>query len=372
MSIKENMLRYENNLSQYASKSTDAIRYKKIVEDIRPNYFRDIDRIIYSRCYTRYMDKTQVFSFKENDHITKRIIHVHLVSKIARTIGRALGLNEDLIEAISLGHDVGHVPFGHVGESALNEISMKYLNEPFLHNVQSVRNLMFLEKNGKGLNLSIQVLDGILCHNGEKIEQKYTYKQKTPKQFYYEYLKCYDDLNYSKTLEPMTLEGCVVRLSDVIAYLGKDIEDAITLGVISKKDIPDSIKKLTLDGNTTVIDSIIYDVIKNSYNKPYIKISDECLNNMNELLEFNRKNIYAFAYTSKEHIKIKKMFNKLFDYYLNSLKNKNLNSSIFKIYLKNMNKKYIQDTKLERIVIDYIAGMTDDYFVSEFKSIKLD
>ncbi len=372
MSIKDNMLKNEKDLSQYASKSKNAIRFKKIIEDIRPNYFRDIDKIIYSKCYSRYINKTQVFSFKKNDHITKRIIHVQLVSKIARTIGRALGLNEDLIEAISLGHDVGHVPFGHVGESVLNEISMKYLNEPFLHNVQSVRNLLILEKNGEGLNLSIQVLDGILCHNGEKIEQKYTYKDKLAKEFYSEYLNCYKDEKYSRNLKPMTLEGCVVRISDVIAYLGKDIEDAITLGIINKKDIPENIKVLIGDENSMIINSIINDVIKNSYNKPYIKISEGYLNIMNELLEFNRKNIYAHAYTKKQREDMKKMFYELFDYYVQCLKNKNKDSSIVKVYLKKMSKNYIKQTSIERIVIDYIAGMTDEYFINEFNSIKLD
>lgn len=363
------MQKHESNLSEYASKSIDAIRYKKIDEDIRTNYFRDIDKIIYSKSYSRYIDKTQVFTFKKNDHITKRIIHVQLVSKIARTIGRALSLNEDLIEAIALGHDVGHVPFGHVGETFLNEISMESLNEPFLHNVQSVRNLIELENNGKGLNLSLQVLDGILCHNGEKIEQKYTYKKKLAKDFFEEYQKCYNDKKYSRNLEPMTLEGCVVRISDVIAYLGKDIEDAVMLNIINKKDVPENISKLIGNENKTIITAIINDIIKNSYNKPYIKLSTTCFNIMNELLEFNYENIYSKAYTKKEKEKIKKMFNKLYSYYIKCIDTKDKKSSIYKIYLINMSKDYIMKTKKERIVIDYIAGMTDEYFIREYESI---
>ena len=177
--IKENMLRYEKDLNKYATHNIDAIRLKDSKSDLRPEFYRDIDRIIHSLGYTRYGDKTQVFSNNENDHISKRIVHVQLVSKIARTIGRALKLNEDLIEAIALGHELGHVPFGHVGERILNDISLKNNEGIFMHNIQSVRTLMDIENNGKGSNLTIQVLDGILCHNGEELLKCYKYKNKT-------------------------------------------------------------------------------------------------------------------------------------------------------------------------------------------------
>ena len=351
-SMNVNLLKNEENMPMYATKSSDGVRLKEFKEDIRPNYFRDID-------------KTQLFSFKNNDHITKRIIHVQLVSKIARTIGRALNLNEDLIEAISLGHDVGHVPFGHVGESILNEISLKYLDEPFKHNVQSVRNLMVLENNGKGINLCVQVLDGILCHNGEKLQKIYNYKHKTTEEFIKEYNKCYTKEKFD--LVPMTLEGCVVRLSDVIGYLGRDIEDAITLGIIDKEDIPINIRKKLGENNSSIISLIINDVIINSINKPYIKLSDEYYNLMNELLDFNYKNIYAKAYTNDEKNKIKEMFNDIYKSYLTDLETNNINSSICKVFLNEMNEEYKNNTSNERIVIDYISGMTDDFFVNECK-----
>lgn len=366
-SMNVNLLKNEENMSMYATKSSDGVRLKEFKEDIRPNYFRDIDKIIYSHCYSRYIDKTQVFSFKNNDHITKRIIHVQLVSKIARTIGRALNLNEDLIEAISLGHDVGHVPFGHVGESILNEISLKYLDEPFKHNVQSVRNLMVLENNGKGINLCVQVLDGILCHNGEKLQKIYNYKHKTTEEFIKEYNKCYTKEKFD--LVPMTLEGCVVRLSDVIGYLGRDIEDAITLGIIDKEDIPINIRKKLGENNSSIISLIINDVIINSINKPYIKLSDEYYNLMNELLDFNYKNIYAKAYTNDEKNKIKEMFNDIYKSYLIDLETNNINSSICKAFLNEMNEEYKNNTSNERIVIDYISGMTDDFFVNEYNKL---
>lgn len=366
-SMNVNLLKNEKNMSMYATKSSDGVRLKEFKEDIRPNYFRDIDKIIYSHCYSRYIDKTQVFSFKNNDHITKRIIHVQLVSKIARTIGRALNLNEDLIEAISLGHDVGHVPFGHVGESILNEISLKYLDEPFKHNVQSVRNLMVLENNGRGINLCVQVLDGILCHNGEKLQKIYNYKHKTTEEFIKEYNKCYTKEKFD--LVPMTLEGCVVRLSDVIGYLGRDIEDAITLGIIDKEDIPINIRKKLGENNSSIISLIINDVIINSINKPYIKLSDEYYNLMNELLDFNYKNIYAKAYTNDEKNKIKEMFNDIYISYLIDLETNNINSSICKVFLNEMNEEYKNNTSNERIVIDYISGMTDDFFVNEYNKL---
>ena len=187
MNIKERMLLRENFYSPFAAKDKESIRLIPIEEDIRPNFFRDIDRIIHSTSYTRYMDKTQVFSLKDNDNISKRMVHVQLVSKIARTIGRALSLNEDLIEAAALGHDLGHVPFGHEGERILNKISLKHNEGYFNHNVQSVRELMFLEDNGLGKNICVQVLDGILCHNGELELQEYRPKKKTTDDFLNDY-----------------------------------------------------------------------------------------------------------------------------------------------------------------------------------------
>ena len=171
--IYENMRKHNKYLSDYACTDDKVIRFEKESEDFRPGFFRDIDRIIYSLSYVRYMDKTQVFTETKNDHIQKRMIHVQYVSKIARTIGRALNLNEDLIEAAALGHDLGHTPFGHVGERVLNEISKEVGEGYFMHNINSVRNLMFVENYGKGQNISLQVLDGIMCHNGELVSNEY-------------------------------------------------------------------------------------------------------------------------------------------------------------------------------------------------------
>lgn len=206
--------------------------------------FRDIDRIIYTLAFTRYSDKTQVFSFKSNDHLTKRMIHVQYVSKIARTIGRALALNEDLIEASALGHDLGHTPFGHVGEEILNKISLNCGEGFFNHNIHSVRLLMYIENYGMGKDITLQTLDAIMCHNGELPQNEYVPRKKTKEEFFEEYNLSYKDRGIIKKLRAMTLEGCVVRISDLIAYLGRDIEDAMRLNIVSFNDIPDSVKTL--------------------------------------------------------------------------------------------------------------------------------
>lgn len=367
MDLKKVMLNNEKHFSEYACKDKDAIRiYGNLSDDIRPNYFRDIDRIIYSLSYTRYIDKTQVFSNKQNDHISKRIIHVQLVSKIARTIGRALSLNEDLIEAQALGHDIGHVPFGHLGEKILDDISMRYDNCHFMHNVQSVRNLMVLENNGKGMNLTVQTLDGILCHNGEFVQDNYAPKPKTKEEFLSDYEKCYVDPEHAKNLVPMTLEGCVVRISDIIGYLGRDIEDAVRLGVFDIKEIPESIQSILGNNNRDIISTITTDIINNSIGKNYIKMSPKIYNAVKDLKKFNYAHIYNLANTDEEIKRIYHMFNKLFEYLYKSVENEEKDKRIFTIYLDVMDKEYLESTNTARKVIDYISGMTDEYFTDEF------
>lgn len=365
---KEIMLKREELLSEYATKDKDAIRIDKKEEDeIRPNFFRDTDRIIYSLSYTRYIDKTQVFTKKGSDHISKRIIHVQFVSKIARTIGRALSLNEDLIEAIALGHDIGHVPYGHLGEQYLQELSLKYNEGYFMHNVQSVRTLLCLEDNGLGKNLTIQTLDGILCHNGEFVQDKYYPRKKSKEDFLNDYNNCYKTSNYYKNLVPMTLEGCVVRISDIIGYLGRDIEDAIRLNLININDIPLSIRKILGSNNHDIISHITTDIIKNSYGKNYICMSKDIYKCIKDLKEFNYQNIYYKANSKEEREQIKEMFKVVFENCLEQLKDKN--SRIYNIFLNDMNKNYINNTSDARKVIDYIAGMTDEYFINEYKRI---
>lgn len=366
---KNNFLNKEKNLSCYATKSSDAIRIEedKYLNDIRPNFFHDIDKIIYSLSYMRYLDKTQVFSRIENDHISKRITHVQMVSKIARTIGRALNLNEDLIEAIALGHDIGHTPLGHFGETLLNEISLRELNLYFAHNIQSVRHLMCVENNGRGFNLSIQVLDGIMCHNGEMLNSKYEPVKKDTLEFLRDYQLSYKDLETSRKMHPMTLEGCVVRISDIIGYIGRDIEDAVRLNRIKLEDIPSNITNVLGKTNSSIVNTIVLDIIENSINKPYIKMSDKVFKALFELKKFNYKNIYDYSLKLEDKEYYRKGMNKIFDRYLKDIENKNYDSIIFKIFLNDQVDKYNKETSDKRKVIDFIAGMTDELFFKEIE-----
>ena len=366
----KNFLKKEENLSEYATKSCKSIRLVEEENDLRPAFFRDIDRIIHSLSYTRYSDKTQVFSFKENDHISKRMVHVQLVSKIARTIGRALNLNEDLIEAIALGHDIGHTPIGHEGEYILDEISQRELGESFAHNIQSVRHCMYVEKNGKGLNLSIQVLDGIMCHNGEMLSNQYIPMEKTKAEFLSEFNNSYKNLHETKKCRPMTLEGCVVRISDIIGYIGRDIEDAIELGKIKREEVPEEITSVLGTNNKEIVNTIILDIIKESLNKPYIAMSKGVYNALFKLKKFNSENIYKKSLSAEDKEYYRQGMNRLFKDYLTAIENQDTSSVIYNLFLNNQSDSYKKATEPKRMVIDFIAGMTDDMFMSELKKYK--
>lgn len=364
---RDNFLLNENYLSKYATKSSDAIRLIGFEEDIRPSFFHDIDRIIHSLSYTRYADKTQVYSFRENDHISKRIIHVQLVSKIARTIGRALKLNCDLIEAIALGHDIGHTPIGHTGEALLNEISISELNENFMHNIQGVRYYMEVENNGYGLDLCIQTLDGIMCHNGEMLSNKYIPMEKDKDEVLREYYESYKDKNSFSKYSPMTLEGCVVRISDIIGYIGRDIEDAINLGLFKRCDLPAEIVKVLGNNNKDIVNTIILDIIENSMDKDYIMMSNDVYKALFDLKKFNYENIYNKSLTKEEIDYYRIGMRRIYNIYLEDVESDNKNSLIYKIFLSKQNDRYINNTNNKRKVIDFIAGMTDDLFLHEIE-----
>ena len=205
-----------------------------------------------------------------------------------------------------------------------------------------------------------------MCHNGEVLSNIYEPIKKTKEEFLNEYEMALKDNKVSLSMRPMTLEGCVVRISDVIAYIGKDIEDAIELGIIKREEIPSEVKEVLGENNSEIINSIILDIINNSFDKPYIKLSDKVYNALEKLKKFNYENIYYKANNKRDISNYNKMFSKLFNTYLDDLNNKNRKSSIFKIFLNNMNKDYINNVKHERMVIDYIAGMTDDFFINEY------
>ncbi len=367
--IRVQLQKRQDSLSEYACRDSEAIRFKEFVEDYRPPFWHDTDRIIYNLSYSRYSDKTQVFSFQENDHISKRMTHVQLVSKVARTIGRMLNLNEDLIEAAALGHDIGHTPLGHLGESILNDISVRELGEFFKHNVQGVRTYMYIDREGEGSNLTLQVLDAVLCHNGEMVKGEYHPVKKTKEDFLREYEQSYTDKKINEKLLPMTLEGCVVRISDIIAYIGRDIEDAIMIGVFSRDQIPAKIRQVLGDNNASIIGTIIDDIINNSYGKPYIKMSDEVYEAISELKKFNYDNIYSKANTEEKIAEYTRGFNLLFDKYLKDIEYNNEDSDIFRDFLGTKEAIYLENTNPKRMVIDFLAGMTDEYFISQYHKI---
>ncbi len=376
--IQENNIRQEKmSLSQSACPSSKAIRLKEeeiFIEKagIRPAFFHDTDRIIHSFAYTRYIDKTQVFYLFKNDHITHRVLHVQLVSKIARVIGRSLSLNEDLIDAISLGHDLGHVPYGHFGEDKLSQLLHQETGEYFCHNAQSVRSLQLLENKGLGLNLTLQTLDGILCHNGELMLKEYkpNYK-KTKTDFQRELKSCWTTKDASKSIIAMTLEGCVMRISDVIAYIGRDLEDAITLGLISRDSIPTDITDIIGNTNASIVNNFVNDIINNSYGKNYIKLSKTMYNAINAFYRFSKTNIYYNPKKTSQDPKIEHMFEILFALYLKDLESGKGETGISQHFMNNMSEEYITTTSNPRKVCDYIAGMTDAFFNKEFKDIML-
>lgn len=367
--IEESFKLKEGNLSPYATLSSDGIRLKDEDNDFRTSFFRDIDRIINYSSYTRYINKTQVFSFLNNDNVQTRIVHVSLVSKISRTIGRALRLNEDLIEAIALGHDIGHPPMGHVGEKILNEISLRELNEVFMHNLESVRNYMFLENDGVGSNLTVQVLDGILCHNGEVLHNIYKPKVKNKDDFLKEYYASYQNHLNKVDLIPMTLEGCVVRISDIISYVGRDIEDAIRLNFIKREDIPKRMVNVLGDNNHDIVNTLVNDIISNSYGKNYLMFSNDVYEALQDLINFNYQNIYNKANSKEELDYYKKVFNTLFDVYYHDLLNNNQNSSIYIHFLHKMSSDYNENTLDKRKVIDYLSLMTDEFLIKEYEKV---
>lgn len=366
--IKENM-DHDTFLGPLACKNKEAIRLYEEKEDIRPPYFHDTDRIIYSLAYTRYINKTQVFTNTENDNVTKRSTHVQLVSKIARTIGRALGLNEDLIEAASLGHDIGHTPFGHAGEAILNEISLSVGEGYFNHNIQSVRKLEFIENRGTGLNLTMQVIDAIMCHNGELELECYKPQKKTFQDVLAEYNNTYQEKEVNTSLIPCTLEGCVVRISDIISYLGRDIEDALRLHTITKDALPKDIMEVTGYTNKEIVNYFINDIITNSYGKDYIKMSSAAFQNLKKLKKFNYEHIYSQANSKDTLEKWQQMMEKLFNSALKDLQEEKETSDIYIYFYKYMNADYKKNTSKERVVIDYISGMTDRFFLTSCEKL---
>ena len=360
--------RQENEmLSPLAVRNADGIRRmpdERMESGYRQAFSVDVDRILHSLAYARYIDKTQVFYLVKNDHITHRVLHVQLVSKIARTIGRFLNLNEDLIEAIALGHDIGHTPFGHDGENFLSEICRNHRIGYFHHNLQSVHFLEKVERKGEGWNLCLQTLDGILGHDGEIHSEKLL--PATDKTFDLMDREITAKKNDPQTvLIPMTLEGCLVRMADTISYIGRDIEDAIRLKLIHRSDLPQESVSLLGDTNGTIVFNLVTDIICSSRGKPYIAFSSEVSEALKHLKSFNYEHIYMNSRIKKHTRRIKKLFEMLFETYLEDLNNRRESSVIFSQFLKDMKQNYIQNHQPAEIVRDFISGMTDQYFLDQ-------
>ena len=327
MTIREELERLEhrklNPLAAFADKSAGRPRQEADREgDVRTCYQRDIDRIVHSKSFRRLMHKTQVFLQPEGDHYRTRMTHTLEVSRIAGTITRALGLNEDLAEAIAMGHDLGHTPFGHAGEDALT----RCLGKPFRHNEQSLRVVDLLEKDGMGLNLTHEVRNGILCHTGDPW--------------------------------PATLEGMVVRRSDQIAYVNHDIDDAIRAGILTNDDIPHAITDVLGHTHSTRINTLVTDAIRTSREAGAICLSPEVDQALRELRSFMFENVYRSPVAKGEEQKAKDMLQRLFEYYY---QNPNALPEDFQ--------PQMSFDGLERTVCDYIAGMTDNYAVDKFTEI---
>ena len=332
--------------------------------DMRGPYFRDQTAIIHSTAFRRLKHKTQVFFAPENDHVCTRIEHVLHVATIAATICKGLNsqgwsLSTEMAYAAGLGHDLGHAPFGHSGESVLS----KKLESGFSHENHSLRVVDTLARNGKGLNLTYAVRDAILCHNGEKFEQ------------YLEPTHVQENLINKQTPSrmPSTWEGCFVRISDKIAYLGRDIEDALTVGIINHRDIPNKISNHLGDSNGEIINTLVIDVIENTAKTGKAGFSDEKYDLMVKLRNFNYSNIYhheSFEYFESDCLH---KLNTLFDYFsknydkiLNGKKNKEIDLT-FCSYLNTMDKHYFKNVKDKNVIItDYLSGMTDNYALASY------
>jgi len=327
MTIREELERQEhrrlNPLAAFSNESKGRpIPYEPEENDVRTCYQRDSDRIVHCKAFRRLMHKTQVFLRPEGDHYRTRMTHTLEVSRIGRTITRALGLNEDLSEAIALGHDLGHTPFGHAGESALTAC----LGKEFCHNEQSLRVVDFLENGGAGLNLTHEVRMGILGHTGPQI--------------------------------PETLEGQVIRWADRIAYVNHDIDDAIRAGILTNRDIPDAVTDVLGTTNSQRIDTLVCDLIVASREAGAIVFSPSVEKALNDLRFFMFERVYRNPVAKAEESKAKDMLKRLYEYYYNNPQ-----------ALPEDFQPQMSFDGLERIVCDYIAGMTDNYAVDKFTEI---
>lgn len=340
---------------------------------VRPAFSRDIEKILNIPAYNRYAGKTQVFSLVENDDICRRGLHVQLVSRIARNIGRLLGLNCELIEAIALGHDLGHTPFGHAGERFLSKCYHERTGRYFNHNVHSVRVMDVLYRR----NISLQVLDGALCHNGEFAQQVLKRGQTaTFEQLDAQVEACAEDERAIKSLRPSTLEGCVVRLADMIAYLGKDRDDAIAMGVLDNLDCFDT--EVIGRDNARIINNITVDVVNHSFGRNEICMSRAVFEDVKLAKRQNYERIYdCEGWRAGSGNMVEEMFAEMYERLLHDVQSGDTNSAVARHHVKQLAKKsrsitatgYLSETEPNQVVVDYMASMTDRYFMELYRHL---
>lgn len=365
----------DRRLAPLAARHTQGLRRHP---DQRPghrqNYAQDADRILHSKAYSRYIDKTQVFSLIDNDHITHRVLHVQLVARIARTIGRFLRLNEDLIEAISLGHDIGHPPFGHEGERILGELCRQHGLPLFQHNLQGVQFLENFERKGRGWNLTLQTLDGILCHDGEShLPRLAPCRGK-------DFATLDDEIRRKEQepllpLRPLTLEGCVVRLADTIGYIGRDIEDAIELGLITRDELPADCTRLLGDSNGAMVYTLVSDLIDHNRHlreadspggaDDWLGFSPDIATIMLELKKFNYERIYHNPAFKPDFRRIRTCYQVVFAHCLAQVEDSLGQGQPGAPLLDNMTADYYRRHTPAAQARDYVAGMTDAFFLRQ-------
>lgn len=327
MTIREKTEEQEARFfSPYAALSRDTRGRERQEEpcDIRTAYQRDRDRILHSKSFRRLKQKTQVFLIPEGDHYRTRLTHTLEVSQLARTIAKALRLNEDLVDAIALGHDLGHTPFGHAGESALNEVCPM----GFRHFEQSVRVVEVLENQGRGLNLTWEVRDGIL--------------------------------NHRTAGHPHTLEGQIVRYCDKIAYINHDIDDAERAGILKEDDIPEECRRVIGDTTRIRLNTLIHDVVVNSEDRDHIAMSEDMEHMMQKLRAFMFQHVYHNKAAKREEEKARHMIQELYAYYV---EHPEMLSQGYHLMMEETG------ASVERVVCDYIAGMTDSYSIKKYKDL---
>lgn len=363
----------DSSLSPFAVKHSEATRSRPLDdEDFRSPFARDRDRILYSGGFRRYVGKTQVvyFASQFDEHITNRAVHSMQVSQIGRTVGRLLRLNVDLIEAVALGHDLGHPPFGHDGEEFLDQLCHRFGIGHFHHNVHSLYYVDSIANANRGMNLTFQVRDGIVFHDGEAPLGTLVPSRGRTERDIQDYIALCAAGNKPEAA-PSTLEGCVVRMSDTAAYVGQDIEDAIRLKIIQRDDIPRDLVCALGDSNSRIIDSLVSDMIVSSFESDSIGFSPSVLDSFSRLRDFNYRRIYSHPEIRKEKQRIENAFRVMFEYFLGELEHGRTGSIIYPHFLKNRSEQYLEETPAPIKVRDYIATMTDRYFTKVFEDLFL-